>query len=88
MYRGLRRNMRSALQYMLLQHSDTNSSLGLLPAWPCANWSVSFKLHAPQLTTIEGDYNHTTSALTLHVDPRSRQGDVTVMGCATVVNFV
>jgi hypothetical protein len=75
-------NMRSALQYMLLQHSNSNSSLGLLPAWPCDIWSVSFKLHAPGLTTIEGSYNHTTAELCIDVQPPRRRDDVVVMGCA------
>jgi len=81
-------NMRSALQYMLLQHSNTNASLGLLPAWPCANWSVAFKLHAPGRTTIEGSYNHTTAALSLDVRPATRRADVVVMGCAKHVAFL
>ena len=80
-------NMRSALQYMLVQHSDTNSSVFLLPSWPCGNWSVSFKLHAPQRTTLEGEYNHTTGSLRLHVEPVARQADVHVLGCGKNVVF-
>lgn len=76
-------NMRSALQYMLVQHSDTSSNrtLGLLPAWPCGNWSVSFKLHAPLRTTLVGEYDHVSRHLRLHVDPPERQADVVIMGC-------
>jgi hypothetical protein len=33
-------NMRSALQYMIVQHSDTNNTIGLFPSWPCGTWSV------------------------------------------------
>ena len=81
-------NMRSALQYMILQHSDHNQTLGLLPAWPCANWSVSFKLHAPAQTTIEGSYDHETATLHLHVVPESRLDDVFVLDCAKhIVHF-
>ena len=81
-------NMRSALQYMILQHSDHNQTLGLLPAWPCANWSVSFKFHAPARTTVEGSYNHETATLHLHVVPESRFPDVSILGCAkNVVHF-
>ena len=74
-----RRRPSSALH---LQHSNSNSSLGLLPAWPCDIWSVSFKLHAPGLTTIEGSYNHTTAELCIDVQPPRRRDDVVVMGCA------
>ena len=81
-------NMRSALQYMLLQHSNSNASLGLLPAWPCDKWSAEFKLHAPGQTTIQGSYNHTTSELRLIVQPPARRNDVVVMGCAKHVTFV
>ena len=81
-------NMRSALQYMLVQHSDTNSSVYLLPSWPCGNWSVSFKLHVPQRTTLTGEYNHTTGALWIHVEPAARQADVHVLGCSKNTEFV
>lgn len=80
-------NMRSALQYMLVQHSDTNSSVFMMPSWPCRNWSVSFKLHVPQRTTVEGEFNHTTGALRLHVEPAARQVDVHVKGCNKNVLF-
>eukprot|EP00036_Acanthoecidae_sp_10tr_P015179 CAMPEP_0206287244 /NCGR_PEP_ID=MMETSP0106_2-20121207/1009_1 /ASSEMBLY_ACC=CAM_ASM_000206 /TAXON_ID=81532 /ORGANISM="Acanthoeca-like sp., Strain 10tr" /LENGTH=932 /DNA_ID=CAMNT_0053717777 /DNA_START=54 /DNA_END=2849 /DNA_ORIENTATION=- len=65
-------NMRSALQYMILQH-DTNGTIGLFPAWPCGNWSISFKLHAPRNTVLEGIFNHTTGTLALTVEPPSRR---------------
>lgn len=79
-------NMRTALQYMLMQHSDANNTIGLLPAWPCGNWSVSFKLHAPELTVVEGNYNHTTGRLWVRVEPPERKHDVVVMGCAGAEN--
>ena len=44
-------NILTTLQDMLLQ-SDGNG-LYVLPAWP-RNWNVSFKLHAPSNTTVEG----------------------------------
>lgn len=80
-------NMRSALQYMLVQHSDTNASVFLLPSWPCGNWSVSFKLHVPQRTTLAGDYNHSTGTLRVHVEPATRKEDVHVLGCSKSVTF-
>jgi hypothetical protein len=44
-------NILTTLQNMLLQ-ADGNK-LYVLPAWP-KNWNVSFKLHAPSNTTVEG----------------------------------
>jgi len=44
-------NILTTLQDMLLQ-ADGNK-LYVLPAWP-RNWNVSFKLHAPSNTTVEG----------------------------------
>lgn len=76
-------NMRSALQYMIMQHSDMNSSIFLFPTWPCKEWSVEFKLHAPKRTSIEGAYNHTSGTLRLKVNPEYRARDVTVLNCAT-----
>ena len=38
-------NFRSALQYMIMQHSNSNGSVYLFPAWPCDQWSIAFKLH-------------------------------------------
>ena len=82
-------NMRSALQYMLVQHSDMNSArtIGLLPSWPCGNWSVAFKLHAPLRTTLQGDYDHVTRHLRVRIDPPERKADVVVMGCVAPENF-
>ena len=72
-------------RYQILQHSDRNGTLGLFPAWPCGNWSVSFKLHAPKRTVIEGEYDHTTGALKLRVEPETRRADLKIMGCAKSV---
>ncbi|MEI7898740.1 MAG: DUF5703 domain-containing protein [bacterium] len=76
-------NILSTLQLMLLQY-DTASlpdaggfsgrKIYLLPAWP-KNWNVSFKLHAPYNTTVEGEVrNGKVTALT--VTPKSRAPDV------------
>ena len=108
-------NMRSALQYMVLQSSDSNATMGLFPAWPCTKWSIKFKLHvrhndeligvikymayaqcvttalsvdynkAPALTTVEGEYNHTTQVLKVDVQPPERRNDLVIMNCATTV---
>ena len=44
-------NILTTLQTMLLQADGTK--IYVLPAWP-RNWNVSFKLHAPSNTTVEG----------------------------------
>ena len=63
-----------ALQYMLLQHAG--QKIILLPAWP-KEWNASFKLHAPENTTIEGEVK-AGKLLNLKVTPKSRSKDVTV----------
>lgn len=61
-----------AVQSMLLQTDGRR--LFLLPAWP-REWDVSFKLHAPQQTTVEGTVRG--GAITaLKVTPESRRADV------------
>lgn len=63
------------LQEMLLQ-TDGKKIL-LFPAWP-KDWSVSFKLHAPYNTTVEGVL--TNGKLTsLQVIPESRKSDLVIM---------
>lgn len=60
------------LQEMLLQAVDYK--LYLFPAWP-KDWDVSFKLHAPRQTTIEGILKN-GKLTTLKVTPQSREKDV------------
>jgi hypothetical protein len=63
------------LQEMLLQTDD--KKIFLFPAWP-KDWSVSFKLHAPYNTTVEGVL--TDGKLTsLQVIPESRKSDLVIM---------
>jgi hypothetical protein len=63
------------LQEMLLQTDD--KKIFLFPAWP-KDWSVSFKLHAPYNTTVEGVL--TNGKLTsLQVIPESRKSDLVIM---------
>jgi hypothetical protein len=64
-----------ALQYMLLQ-SDQNK-IFLFPAWP-RSWEVSFKLHAPQGTTITGELKG-GKLQNLIVVPQSRRKDIIIM---------
>lgn len=79
-------NMRSALQYMLVQHSDTNATVGMFPAWPCDAWSATFKLHLPAQTIIEGEYSHVTKTATLKISPKAREADLVMMACARPEN--
>ena len=68
-------NILTTLQFMLLQ-SDGNN-LYVLPAWP-KNWNVSFKLHAPYNTTVEGELRD-GNVTSLKVMPQSRAADVVNM---------
>jgi hypothetical protein len=65
-------NILTTLQNMLLQ-SDGNK-IHLMPAWP-KNWNVSFKLHAPSNTTLEGIVK-AGKVEKLIVTPESRTKDV------------
>jgi len=49
----------------------------LMPAWP-KEWDVSFKLHAPYGTIMEGRFE-AGAMLNLRVIPQERTQDVTVM---------
>jgi hypothetical protein len=66
-------NLMTALQLMLLQADGNN--LRLLPAWP-PGWDVSFRLHAPGKTVLEGVYRNGRMR-SLTVTPSSRERDVT-----------
>ena len=68
-------NLQLALQLMLLQSEPgPTGKLRLLPTWP-KDWDVSFKLHAPNDTTVECVYRDgKIEALT--VTPVSRHKDV------------
>ena len=61
-----------AFQSMLLQ-TDGRKIL-LLPAWP-KDWEVSFKLHAPYQTVLEGEYRQ-GQVRSLKVTPEARRADV------------
>ena len=66
--------MVAALQRMLVQYEG--DKILILPAWP-KDWNVSFKLHAPKGTTIEGVYRD-GKLEPLKVVPESRRADVVV----------
>jgi len=68
-------NILTALQLMLIQSVD--EKIYLMPAWP-KNWNVSFKLHAPKQTTIEGEYSN-GKLVYLKVTPKSRAKDIVKM---------
>ncbi|MCX6998122.1 MAG: DUF5703 domain-containing protein [Kiritimatiellaeota bacterium] len=79
-------NILTTLQYMLLQYDPPapagsgaarGGKIYLLPAWP-KSWNVSFKLHAPQNTVVEGVYR-AGSLEHLKVTPAERRKDVIVM---------
>ncbi len=58
-----------ALQRMLMQYDD--EEILLLPAWP-KEWDVTFKLHAPGQTTVQGVYQN-GEITDLTVDPVARK---------------
>lgn len=64
-------NILTTLQYMLVQ-SD-GEKIRVLPAWP-KGWDVSFKLHAPHRTVVEGVYR-SGKLERLKVTPESRAKD-------------
>jgi hypothetical protein len=63
------------LQEMLMQTVD--KKIYLFPAWP-VNWDVSFKLHAPYNTIVEGVLNN-GQIVSLKVTPEMRRKDVELM---------
>jgi hypothetical protein len=67
-------NLMATTHYMMLQHSG--DKIMLLPAWP-KDWDVSFKLHAPQQTTVECVYRNGRIEK-LEVLPKERRGNITL----------
>ena len=65
-------NILTTLQFMLLQ-SD-GDRLFVLPAWP-KSWNVSFKLHGPKNTVVEGVYRDGKMER-LDITPSARRKDV------------
>eukprot|EP01046_Picozoa_sp_COSAG06_P042032 COSAG06_NODE_5298_length_3577_cov_8.494537_1_plen_303_part_00 len=82
----------AGLRYMLL-HSGTSDEHGapsdkivLFPAWPCDDWAVDFKLHAPGKTTVEGSYDGAGKLSNFTVSPKERRADVVFAGCVKSVD--
>lgn len=68
-------NLMLELQLMLMQAEPAGARrIFLLPAWP-REWDVSFKLHAPGRTTVEGEYRRGRLEKLL-VQPEARRGDI------------
>ena len=63
------------LQEMLMQTDD--KKIYLFPAWP-KEWNVSFKLHAPYNTSVEGGFKD-GKVVNLKVTPESRRQDLQIM---------
>lgn len=63
------------LQEMLMQ--TDGKKIYLFPAWP-KNWDVSFKLHAPYNTIVEGILKN-GQVVSLKVIPESRRADIEIM---------
>jgi len=68
-------NILNTTQTMLLQCEG--KKILLFPAWP-KEWAVSFKLHAPYNTTVEGELRD-GKVVSLKVTPKSRAADVVNM---------
>jgi hypothetical protein len=65
-----------ALQAMLLQVDPYCDKIYLLPAWP-KDWNVRFKLHAPNRTTVECEYED-GKIKDLKVTPAARRKDIVI----------
>ena len=63
------------LQEMLMQTVD--DKIYLFPAWP-KEWDVSFKLHAPYNTIVEGVLKN-RQVVALKVSPESRRNDLVIL---------
>ncbi len=65
----------TTVNYMLLQ--PVGDKILLFPAWP-KDWNVTFRLHAPKNTTVEGELRD-GKVVSLKVKPGSRAADVVNM---------
>jgi len=54
-----------------------DKKISLFPAWP-KEWDVSFKLHAPYNTTVEGALKN-GQIVSMKVTPESRRNDLEIM---------
>ena len=79
----------AALRYMLIQtrlRGDVNpNAIVLFPSWPCNDWAVHFRLHAPGKTVVEGRYDGNGTLSDFEVTPISRRADVRFHACVDEV---
>ena len=77
----------AGLRYMLLhtgttdEHGALSKKIFLFPSWPCSDWAVKFRLHAPKGTVVEGSYDGAGTLSGFKVTPPSRRADVVFAGC-------
>lgn len=77
----------AGLRYMLM-HTGILSASGtltpqivLFPAWPCRDWAVDFKLHAPGSTVVQGSYDGAGHVSNFSITPAERRHDVIFADC-------
>jgi hypothetical protein len=80
----------AGLRYMLLhsgvsENGAATKKLVLFPAWPCNDWAVDFKLHAPGRTVVQGSYDGAGTLSNFTVTPLERKADVTFAACVKAV---
>jgi hypothetical protein len=80
----------AGLRYMLLHtgvlvDGEPSNRLVLFPAWPCQDWAVRFKLHAPHNTVVEGYYDGAGKLSNFSVTPETRRADVVFADCVNKV---
>ena len=79
--------MTAGLRYMLLQTGlsdaagEPSKEIVLFPAWPCDDWAVDFKLHAPGGTVVSGSYDNAGTLSSFTVTPAGRKADVAFASC-------
>ena len=78
----------AGLRYMLLHPATLahganldKQAIVLFPAWPCTDWAVRFRLHAPGGTTVAGYYDGAGKLFNFTVSPQSRKKDVVFASC-------
>ena len=80
----------AGLRYMLLNTGASvdgapSNRITLFPAWPCRDWAVRFRLHAPGPTTVEGSYDGAGTLSGFRVVPAERRSDVVFADCVDTV---
>ena len=80
----------AGLRYMLLhsgvsENGAATKKIVLFAAWPCSDWAVDFKLHAPGRTVVQGSYDGAGTLSNFTVTPPERKADVTFAACVKAV---